>query len=94
MKGVVLALRDQLRRLQKRVGGGTVKIPQPGGTVARFPAGELETAFLVNLQRLRGEDLPPHPLSVAAAASPDPAWSKSAYSATVTIVSPPEDLSE
>ncbi len=89
-----MALRDQLRRLQKRAGGGTVKIPQPGGTVARFPAGELETAFLVNLQRLRGEDLPPHPLAVAAAASPDPEWRQSAYSATVTVVTAPEDLSE
>ncbi len=89
-----MALRDQLRRLQKRVGGGTVKIPQPGGTVARFPAGELETAFLINLERLRGRDVPLHPLALAAAASPDPAWSKSAYSADATIVTPPEDLSE
>ena len=87
-----MGLKDQLRRLQKRVGGGTVKIPQPGGTVARFSAGELETAFLVNMQRLRGEDLPPHPLAVAAAASPDPAWNQSAFSTIGTEAA--EDLSE
>jgi hypothetical protein len=90
-----MALRDQLRRLQKRAGGGTVKIPQPGGTVARFPAGELETAFLVNMQRLRGQDVRPHPLAVAAASSPDAEWSGSAFSASwVTEVVAPEDLSE
>jgi hypothetical protein len=89
---VVLALRDQLRRLQKRVGGGTVKIPQPDGTVARFPAGELETAFLINLERLRGRDVPLHPLALAAAASPDPAWNQSAFSTIGTEAA--EDLSE
>jgi hypothetical protein len=90
-----MGLRDQLRRLQKRVGGGTVKIPQPGGTVARFPATALQEAFLVNMQRLRGEDVPPHPLAVAAAQSPDLEWSRSMFSADwVEIVSPPEDLSE
>ncbi len=90
-----MALKDQLRRLQKRVGGGTVKIPQPGGTVARFPATALQEAFLINMQRLRGEDVPPHPLAVAAASSPDREWSRSMYSAGwVEIVTPPEDLSE
>ncbi len=89
-----MALRDQLRRLQKRAGGGTVKIPQPGGTVARFPAGELETAFLTNVARLRGENIPAHPLAVAAAASPDAEWNQSALSANVTVVTAPEDLSE
>jgi hypothetical protein len=95
MKGVVLALRDQLRRLQKRVGGGTVSIPQRDGTVARFPEAALQDAFLVNMQRLRGRDVPPHPLGVAAAQSPDLEWSRSMYSADwVEIVTPPEDLSE
>jgi hypothetical protein len=90
-----MGLKDQLRRLQKRVGGGTVKIPQPGGTVARFPATALQEAFLINMQRLRGEAVPAHPLAVAAAQSPDLEWSRSMYSATwVEIVTPPEDLSE
>jgi hypothetical protein len=90
-----LALRGQLRRLQKRVGGGTVKIPHPGGTVARFPEADLQASFLINMRRLRGEDVPPHPLGVAAAQSSDPEWSRSMYSAGwVEIVTPPENLSE
>ena len=95
MKGVGLALRDQLRRLQKRVGGGTVAIPQRDGTVARFPEVALQDAFLVNMKRLRGENVPPHPLGLAAAASPDREWARSMYSAGwVEIVTPPENLSE
>jgi hypothetical protein len=95
MKGVGLALRDQLRRLQKRVGGGTVAIPQRDGTVRRFPQSALQDSFLTNMKRLRGEDVPPHPLGVAAAQSSDPEWSRSMYSAGwVEIVTPPENLSE
>ncbi|MDQ4128880.1 MAG: hypothetical protein M3151_13190 [Actinomycetota bacterium] len=48
-----------------------------------------------NMGRLRGEDVPPHPLGVAAAASPDPEWNRSFYSAAWTeMVGPVEDLSE
>ncbi len=40
-------------------------IPQAGGTVKRFPTSALKEAFLTNVDRLRGENLDPHPLSVA-----------------------------
>ncbi len=90
-----MALKDRLRRLEKEAGGGTVSIPQRDGTPARFPATALQDAFLTNMQRLRGENVPPHPLGVAAAQSPDPEWSRSMYSAGwVEIVTPPENLSE
>jgi hypothetical protein len=90
-----MALRDQLRRLERDAGGGMVSIPQRDGTPARFPATALQEAFLINTRRLRGEAVPPHALAVAAAQSPDPEWSRSMYSADwVTIVTPPEDLSE
>ncbi len=90
-----MALKDRLRRLERHAGGGMVAIPQRDGTPARFPATALQDAFLVNMQRLRGEDVPPHPLGVAAAQSPDPEWSRSMFSADwVEIVTPPEDLSE
>ncbi len=90
-----MGLRRRVQRLETAAGGGTVSIPQRDGTVARFPATALQDAFLVNMQRLRGEDVPPHPLGVAAASSPDPEWSRSMYSAGwVEIVTPPEDLSE
>jgi len=89
-----VALKDRVKRLEREAGGGTVSIPSEDGTARRFPATALQEAFLVNLKRLRGENVPPHPLSVAASESPDPAWSQSAYSADVPIVTPPEDLSE
>ena len=90
-----MALKDRLRRLERDAGGGMVSIPQRDGTVKRFPQSALQDSFLANMGRLRGRDVPPHPLGVAAAASPDPEWSRSMFSAGwVEIVSPPEDLSE
>lgn len=70
-------------------------IPRPDGTAARFPKSAPQEAFVVNMRRLRGEDVPPHPLGVAAAESPDPEWSGSFYAASwPDAVRPPEDLSE
>lgn len=90
-----MALRDRVKRLEKETEGGTVFIPQRDGTAKRFPEADLLESFTTNMKRLRGEDVPPHPLALAAAASPDPEWSRSMYSAAwVTIVTPPEDLSE
>ena len=72
-----------------------VFVPQPDGTVKRFSQGALQESFVTNMKRLRGEDVPRHPLGVAAAESPDPEWSRSLYSAEWTdIVAPVEDLSE
>jgi len=90
-----VALRDRLARLEKAKGSGMVFIPQPDGTVKRFPEADLLESFVTNMKRLRGQDVPPHPLGVAAAGSPDPEWSRSMYSAGwVEIVTPPENLSE
>ena len=90
-----MGLRRRVKRLEEEAGGGTVFIPQRDGTVKRFPQSALQDSFLANMGRLRGRDVPPHPLGVAAAASPDSEWSRPMYSAAwVTIVTPPEDLSE
>ncbi len=90
-----VGLRRRVSKLEKAGGGGTVFIPQPDGTVKRFPEADLQASFLVNMARLRGENVPPHPLGLAAAASPDPEWSRSMYSAKWgAIVTTPEDLSE
>ncbi len=95
MKGVGLALRDRLAKLEKAKGSGTVAIPQRDGTVRRFPQSAPQDSFLTNMKRLRGENVPPHPLGVAAAQSSDLEWSRSMYSAGwVEIVTPPENLSE
>ena len=90
-----MTLRGRLRRLEREAEGEMVYVPQKDGTVKRFPQSALQTSFGTNMKRLRGEDVSPHPLGVAAAESPDPEWSRSLYSAAwVEIVSPPVDLSE
>ena len=90
-----MRLRDRLRRLERKAEGETVAVSQKDGTVRRFPQSALQEAFMTNMKRLRGEDVPHHPLGVAAAESPDPEWSRSFYAASWTdIVAPVEDLSE
>ena len=90
-----MGLRDRLRRLEREAERKMVFVPQPHGTVKRFPQGAPRESFRTNMKRLRGEDVPHHPLGVAAAESPDPEWSRSLYSAAWTdIVAPVEDLSE
>ena len=90
-----MGLKDRLRRLEKEAEGEMVLVPQKDGTAKRFPQSALQEAFLANMKRLRGEDVPHHPLGVAAAESPDPERSRSFYSAAWTdIVAPVEDLSE
>ncbi len=90
-----MGLKDRLRRLERESEGEMVFIPQPDVTVKRFPQSALQESFVTNMKRLRGEDVPHHPLGVAAAESPDPEWGRSFYSAAWTdIVAPVEDLSE
>ena len=90
-----MGLRDRLRRLERETEGETVLVPQGDGTVKRFPQGALRESFMTNMKLLRGEDVPHHPLGVAAAESPEPEWSRSFYSAAWTdVVAPLEDLSE
>ena len=90
-----MGLRDRLRRLEREAEGEMVFVPQKDVTVRRFPQSALQESFVTNMQRLRGEDVPHHPLAVAAAQSPDPGWSRSLYSAAWTeTVAPVEDLSE
>ena len=90
-----MGLKDRLRRLEKKAEGEMVFVPQKDGPAKRFPQSALQESFIANMKRLRGEDVPPHPLGIAAAESPDPEWSRSLYSAEWTdIVAPVEDFSE
>ena len=90
-----MGLRDRLRRLEREAEGEMVFVPQGDGTVERFLQSAPQESFMTNMKRLRGEDVPHHPLGVAAAQSPDPGWSRSLYSAAWTeTVAPVEDLSE
>ena len=61
----MMGIRDRLRRLQRLSEGEMVVIVQQDGTTARFPEAALKDAFCRNMDRLRGMDVEPHPLSVA-----------------------------
>lgn len=88
-------LRSRLERLEREAEGEMVFVPQRDGAAKRFPKSGLQESFMTNIRRLRGKDVPHHPLGVAAAESPDSGWSRSFYSAAWTaIVAPVEDLSE
>jgi len=49
-----------------------VHIPQEDGTVKSFPQSALQGAFLNEVRRMRGEDVPEHPLTRAVGTSSDP----------------------
>ena len=46
-----MGLRDRLRRLEEAE-GEVVFVPQPDGTVKRFPQSALQEAFMMNMKRL------------------------------------------
>ena len=91
-----MGLRDRLERLSKRAEGNAVSIPQPGGTVRRFPESALKDAYLNVCARMgAGGDAPPeHPLLEAARNSTDPKWSGSIFATDGDATEPVEDLSE
>jgi hypothetical protein len=88
-----VSIRGRLRRLEELSEGPVVVIPQPDGPPARFPESALKDAFLTNMRRLRGEDVPEHPLSIAAVRSGDPKW-VGAFFACVEVSEEVPDLSE
>ena len=79
--------------MQRLSEGEMVVIPQQDGTVKRFPPSDLEAAFINECRRLRGEDLPVHPLTAAAANSSSAEWNRSAF-AEMHVVEEIADLSE
>ncbi len=91
-------MRDRLRRAERRAEelGGYVRIPQKDGPPKQFPQAAVLEAFKTAVQRLCGEDVPEHPLSTAAANSPDPDWYNCFVAGTHTVTgdAPVEDLSE
>ncbi len=90
-----MSIRGKLRRLERLSEGQLVSVPQPGAPPARFPHAAPLEAFAVNVRRVRGEAVEPHPLAVAAARSPSPEWRESFYAESWPHrVRPPKDLSE
>jgi hypothetical protein len=90
-------MRSRLKRLEHAAEGRYfVTIPQWDGPPKRFSHAEIREAFSVSVKRLCGEDLPEHPVSTAAANSPDPDWYRCFVAGTHTVTGGelPEDLSE
>ncbi len=89
-------LRHYLKSLERRTRGKQISIPQKGGGVARFPESALAESFVINMQRLRGEPVEPHPLTLAIrnAKYHEPWHALHADGFEIVGGGPPEDLSE
>jgi len=89
-------MRGRLRSLEQAAKANYVSIPQPDGTWAKFPLYAAKEAFLTSMAWLKGEDVPEHPLSTAAANCSDRNWRESFVAGTHTVTGgePAEDLSE
>jgi hypothetical protein len=91
-------MRDRLRRAEQQAAelGGVAYIPQIDGPPVRVSNEEMREAFSVSVKRLCGQNVPEHPVSRAAANSPDPDWHNNfiAFRSSVTGREVPEDLSE
>ena len=89
-------MRVRLKRLEWLVEEDLIVIPQFDGPPKQFPPSAAKDAFLTSLARLMGEDCAEHPLSTAAANSPDPDWYRCFVAGTHTVTGGelPEDLSE
>ena len=79
-----MGIGDRVRKLERVSKRGTVHIPQEDGTYKSFPQTALKAAFLNEVRRMRGEDVPEHPLTTAAANSRDPNWSNSFFAGMTT----------
>jgi hypothetical protein len=89
-----MGLKDRLRQLERKCEGEMVLIPQPGGSVVRFPKVDLAAAYIVALDRELGRSTEDHSLCQAARRSPDPEWSESVFAGPEVVPDPPPDLSE
>ncbi len=89
-------MRGRLRRLEQAAKQNYVSIPQQQGPPAKFPPSATKEAFMRSVARLKGEDVPEHPLSTAATNSPDSQWRGSFVAGTHTVTGggAVEDLSE
>ena len=70
---------DRLNKLERMSKRDAVHIPQEDGTVKSFPQSALKDAFLSEVDRMRGEEVPRHPLTEAVSTSSDPNWSNSVF---------------
>ena len=74
-----MGIGDRVRKLERVSKRDAVHIPQEDGTVKSFPQTAVKAAFLNEVRRMRGEDVPEHPLTKAVSTSSDPNWSNSFF---------------
>ena len=74
-----------LERSARESSKGSAHIPQPDGPPVRVSGEEWLAAFSTSVQRMSNKDIPEHPVSKAAANSPDPAWHRSLIAGTHSI---------
>jgi hypothetical protein len=75
-----VGIRDRVRKLERVSKRDAVHIPQEDGTVNGFPQSALKAAFLTEVDRIRGEDVPEHPLTAAVVTSTGQSWKNSLFS--------------
>jgi len=80
-----MGIGDRVRKLERVSKRDAVYIPQEDGTVKSFPQSALQDAFLNEVARIRGEDVPEHPLTKAVSTSSDPNWFGSFYAGMTTV---------
>jgi hypothetical protein len=83
-----MGLHNWLKRLERDAREEMIEIPQPDGTVARFPQTALPEAFM---SMYEGRD---HPLLAAVRNSSELAWSEGVYSTDPASMLNVVDLSE
>ncbi len=71
-----------------------IVVPQPDGTVRRFPKSAVADAYVSNLRRACGEDIPEHPYTTAAKLSGRPQDYLGTLVGPDEVAEPPEDLSD
>ena len=87
-------MKSRLRKLEQSAKAHYIIIPQLEGPPAKFPDSAAQEAFLTSLARLKGEDVPEHPLSTAAATSSDSRWRGSFVTGTHTVTGDGRELGE
>jgi hypothetical protein len=75
---------DRVRKLERVSKRDAVHIPQGDGTYKSFSQSALQGAFLNEVRRIRGENVPEHPLTKAVSTSSDPNWSNSFFAGMTT----------
>ncbi len=81
-----MGIRRWLRRVERdsREAGDT-SIPQVDGPPVQVSGEQWLQAFSTSVQRMYDKSIPAHPVSKAAASSPDPTWNRSLIAGTHTL---------